>query len=374
MTAKIAYLVTEDWYFIQHRLPMARAAKAAGFEVHVLTRIGQRRQEIEQEGFIVHPLSWRRRAFSPVSTAAAVAEVGSCLGAIGAHLVHNIAVKPAVVGSLACLWRPGTAVVNSVNGLGSAFLARSLGGRLMRAGLRMSFAVLFNRRRTMTIVQNPDDKAMLLRAGVRPGRIVLIPGSGVDTGALPPLPDPPPPMRAAFVGRMVANKGLRTLIAAHRLLRSRGLSIELLLAGAPDPESPTSIPPAELAAWAREPGVRWLGHVADIAPVWAQSHFAVLPTLGGEGLPKSLLEAAACGRPMIATDTPGCREIVLPGKTGLLVPVEDAAALAEAMAKLAAEPELRRLMGAAARQLAESMFSAADIGRQTVALYCSLIS
>jgi glycosyltransferase involved in cell wall biosynthesis len=279
-----------------------------------------------------------------------------------------------VVGSLACLWRPGTAVVNSVNGLGSAFLARSLGGRLMRAGLRMSFAVLFNRRRTMTIVQNPDDKAMLLRAGVRPGRIVLIPGSGVDTGALPPLPDPPPPMRAAFVGRMVANKGLRTLIAAHRLLRSRGLSIELLLAGAPDPESPTSIPPAELAAWAREPGVRWLGHVADIAPVWAQSHFAVLPTLGGEGLPKSLLEAAACGRPMIATDTPGCREIVLPGKTGLLVPVEDAAALAEAMAKLAAEPELRRLMGAAARQLAESMFSAADIGRQTVALYSSLIS
>src|SRR6266849_3131743 len=189
----------------------------------------------------------------------------------------------------------------------------------------------------------------------RPRRIVLIPGSGVDTVTLRPLPEPSGPMTIAFVGRLLADKGIRTLIEAQRQLRSKG--INLLIAGTPDPANPASVSQAEAEAWGREPGITWLGHVDDISSVWARAHIAVLPSRR-EGLPKSLLEAAACGRPMVATDVPGCREIAIAGETGLLVPPDQAQALAAAIETLAAAPELRARFGRAARRLAEERFAA----------------
>ena len=125
------------------------------------------------------------------------------------------------------------------------------------------------------------------------------------------MPEPPGAPTIAFVGRLLADKGIRTLIEAHRLLRERGSNVELLIAGTPDPANPASVSAQEAAGWSREPGITWLGHVEDISALWARAHIAVLPSRR-EGLPKSLLEAAACGRPMIATDVPGCREIVHP--------------------------------------------------------------
>lgn len=372
MAPRIAYVVTEDWYFTQHRLYMARAARDAGFEVHVLTRLGQHGADIRREGFIPHALSWTRSHTSPFAALASVAEIRSILRRIAPSVVHNVAIKPAIIGSLACLGLPGIAVVNSIMGLGSSFLHPSPAAIALRTGLRAAFALLFNRPRTLAIVQNPDDRAVLLAAGVRAEKIVLVPGSGVDTDALQPLPEPGPPIRAAFVGRMLDDKGVRSLIAAHRLLRQRGMEIELLLAGTPDPENPTSIPASEIAAWGKEPGVFWLGYVANIQDVWAKSHIAVLPSRR-EGLPKSLLEAAACGRPLVATDVPGCREIARHGETGLLVPVDQPKPLAEAIAALANDADLRRRLGAAARALSVLRFSAADIGRQSVAVYRSLL-
>ncbi|HXF53805.1 MAG TPA: glycosyltransferase family 4 protein [Hyphomicrobiaceae bacterium] len=373
MASRIAYVVTEDWYFTQHRLPMARAARDVGFEVHVLARLTDGASDIVREGFVPHALSWRRRSMSPLAGAAAVAEVRSTLNRIRPVIVHNVALKPAVIGSLACLGLPGVRVVNSVTGLGSAFLRRSPAGSALRAVLKLSFALLFNRKRTCVLVQNPDDRAAMLAAGVRPDGIVLIPGSGVDTDVLQPLPEPPPPIRIAFVGRMLEDKGVRTLIEAHRRLRERHMPIELVLAGVPDPENPTSIPLDELEAWAQTPGVAWLGYVRDIKSVWASSHIAVLPSRR-EGLPKSLLEAAATARPLIASDAPGCREVVRHGETGLLVPVDQPEPLAEAIARLAADADLRRRMGAAARALTVAKFSSGDIGRQTVGLYKSLLA
>jgi len=372
MASRIAYVVTEDWFFTQHRLPMARAARDAGFEVHVLARLTDGASKIVREGFVPHPLSWRRRSMSPLAGAAAVAEIRSTLNRIRPGIVHNVALKPAVIGSLACLGLPDVRVVNSITGLGSAFLRRSPSGRALRTMLRLSFTLLFNREHTRILVQNPDDRAAMLAAGVCPDRIVLIPGSGVDTDLLKPLPEPPPPIRIAFVGRMLEDKGVRTLIEAHRRLRARHMAIELVLAGVPDPENPTSIPQAELEAWARTEGVTWLGYVQDIKSVWAASHIAVLPSRR-EGLPKSLLEAAATSRPLIATDAPGCREVVRHGETGLLVPVDQPEPLAEAIAKLAGDAGLRRRMGDAARALTVARFSSEDIGRQTVGLYKSLL-
>ena len=171
---------------------------------------------------------------------------------------------------------------------------------------------------------------------------------------------------------MLADKGVLTLIQGYSLATSRGVKLQLLLAGDTDRENPGSLAPEQLREFASAFGIRWLGHVADIREVWEKAHIAVLASRR-EGLPKSLLEAAACGRPMIATDTPGCREIAIAGKTALTFPVDDAEALAEALTKMAGDAEMRTRLGKAARALVEEKFSAEAIGKATVALYQSLV-
>ena len=349
------------------KLPMARAAREAGYDVHVISRIVERRSEIEREGFSAHHLDWRRSSLAPTAALGSIRKIRRLLKEIGPSVLHNVALKPAIFGSLAARGLDiGT--VNSINGLGSAFLGTSAKTRIIKAGLQTLLPRLLNGARCRTIVQNPEDFATMQALGIATERIVLVAGSGVDTDALQPLPDPPLPLRMAFVGRMLEDKGVRPLVEAHRLLRRRGIAIELLLAGEPDPENPTSITAEELTAWAREPGITWTGHVENIADVWGKSHIAVLPSRR-EGLPKSLLEAAAFQRAMVATDAPGCREIAIAGKTGLLVPVDDAQALADAIAKLAQDTEKRLAFAAAARALVEERLSARDIGRQTVKVY-----
>ena len=176
----------------------------------------------------------------------------------------------------------------------------------------------------------------------------------------------------AFVGRLVESKGIRALIAAHKRLCRRGRDIRLLVAGTPDPANPTSITEREIDSWARQTNVSVLGFVEDIAALWARAHIAVLPSQR-EGLPLSLLEAAACGRPLIATDVPGCRAITRSGINGFLVPLGAIDALADAIDRLAADAELRREFGRASRELAENEFSAARIGRDLMLFYQRLL-
>jgi glycosyltransferase involved in cell wall biosynthesis len=375
MTKKrLVYLVTEDWAFWRHRLPMARAAKAAGFDVHVIARVSNRADAIAAEGFTLHPLDLRRGSTSPLTTAASIVAVRSIFKRINPTLIHNVALKPAVIGSAAATGLDNVAVVNSINGLGSAFIATSLKGRLLRTSLEGTLKILLNRPNSRTIVQNPEDFSAVEAVGVPASRLVLVPGSGVDVDVHLPLPEPATgPVTIAFAGRMIDDKGVRCLIRAHRLLRQRGEPVDLILAGEPDPENPTSIPASELSAWGREPGVRWIGHVEQIGDVWEQAHIAILPSRT-EGLPKSLLEAAAFGRPSIASDVPGCRQIVIPGETGLLVRVNDEIALANAIAQLAVDGAARCAMGRAARTLTEAQFSSKAIGAQTAAIYNDMVA
>jgi glycosyltransferase involved in cell wall biosynthesis len=232
---------------------------------------------------------------------------------------------------------------------------------------------LLNRPRSAVLVQNSDDRAEIERRGVDAHRIALIPGSGVDTDALKPSPEPAGPITIAFAGRLVEDKGVRTLIAAHDLLTSGGHDIRLLIAGLPDAANPTSIPLAEIKAWSDRRNLTHLGFVDDIAGFWACAHIAVLPSRR-EGLPLTLLEAAACGRPLIATDVPGCREIARAGVNALLVLPDNAQALADAISRLAADQALRAEFGAASRVLVEREFSSARIGREVVDLYGRLLA
>jgi len=369
--ARLLYLVSEDWYFLSHRLPMARAARDAGYEVHVATRVVSGGDAIEAEGFRLHPLNWRRGSTNPLAFLRAIAAARRVYRTLAPDIAHQIALWPAIIGSLAAMGTPGIRL-SALAGLGFAFTSDSAKARAVRTVLRPLLRLLLGTSRSAVLVQNPDDHALMASLGISTAQIFLIPGSGVDSEALQSLPEPNGPLTIAYVGRLLADKGLRDLARAHGLLVRRGVNVRLLIAGDADPANPASIPPEEIEAWRRHEGIELLGHVTDIRRVWAEAHIAVLPSRR-EGLPKSLLEAAACGRPIVATDVPGCREIARAGINALLVPPDDAEALAGAIEQLAADPELRARFGRAGRQLVEDTFSSEQIGRDVVALYDQLL-
>ena len=368
---RLLYVVTEDWAFLSHRLPMARAARDAGFEVHVATRVNNGAAAIEAERFILHPIPFARGSLSPIATLSTLAALRRVHREIEPALTHHVALQACVLGMLASLGRP-CACVNAFIGLGYAFTSETHKARAVRAVVGLLLRFLIKRNNSMALVQNGDDMAALISVGIAKNRIALIPGSGVDVDRFRPLAEPVGAPTFGFVGRLLDDKGVRTLVAAHRLLRKRTPDTNLLIAGTPDPANPASVTEAEARSWNDETGIAWLGHVADIAGFWAKAHVAVLPSRR-EGFPLSLMEAAASGRAMIASDVPGCREIVIHEQTGLLFPVDDAEALADAMARLAADPQLRSRCAAAGRKLVVKNFAAEIIGRKIVQLYRQLI-
>ncbi len=369
---RLLYVVAEDWAFLSHRLPMARAARDAGFEVHVATRVNAGAAAIASEQFILHPIPFARGSLSPLAALKTIAALRRVHRAINPDIAHHVALQACVLGMIAAVGRP-CASVNAFIGLGYSFTSNTLKARALRRLLGTVLRLLVDRSGSITLVQNGDDLAALMSLGVPKSRIALISGSGVDVKRFAPLPEPQGPPTFGFVGRLLDDKGIRTLIAAHRLLRSRGLDVRLLVAGTPDPANPASVTEAEAKSWNHEAGITWLGQVGDIAGLWARAHIAVLPSRR-EGLPLSLMEAAACGRPMIASDVPGCREIVINEQTGLLFPVDDVLALADAMQRLAAMPDLRARYATTARNLVVKKFAADIIGQQTVDLYCRLLA
>lgn len=363
---KLLFLVTEDWYFCSHRLPVARAARDAGFAVSVATRVRDHGDQIRAEGFALHALAWQRRGDGVAGGLRALAEIVRLYRREQPDILYHVALKPVLFGGIAARLafrrRAAPAVLSAVMGLGASAAApwrkRALGGalRLAVGDGRM-------------VVQNPEDRVALAQFGFDPTRISLIRGSGVDIGHFAALPEPlGPGCTIAFVGRMLRSKGVLDAVAAIRMLRADGLAVDLILAGAADPDSRDSLGEAELVALGREPGIEWLGHVADVREVWRRAAIAVLPSSYGEGLPKALLEAASCARAIVASDMPGCREVVTSGETGFLVPPRDVGALATAIAALAGDPVTRARMGSAGRARVIGEFAEAAVAEQTVAL------
>ena len=378
----LLYLVTEDWYFWSHRLPIARAARAAGWEVLVATRVAEHGERIRREGFRLVPIGLRRRSLAPWREVAAIAELARLYRRERPDLVHHVAMKPVLYGSLAAALAGVPAVVNALAGMGYVFTSSGVKARLLRPLIRTAFRWLLDRPNSRLILQNPDDIAAMTGAAmtgatvagaaVAAERVALIRGSGVDIQIFRPREEPEGTPVAVMVSRMLWDKGVGELVEAARLLRRREVPLRVVLVGPPDPDNPASIPERQLRDWDAAGDVAWWGERSDIAEIWAKGQIAVLPS-HREGLPKSLLEAAACGRPMVAADVSGCREIVKDGVTGLLVPPGDAEGLADALERLARDPDLRRRLGAAARDLVEREFSEEAVVAQTLALYRSLV-
>ena len=386
---KIVYLVSEDWYFCSHRLPLGIAAREAGAEVVVAvptptltrsmlaragfvpstaTRVNKHGQQIEAGGLRLAPIDMRRSGTNPFTDVATIRQITDLYRREQPDLVHHVALKPILYGGYAA-WRTGVpAVVNAVAGMGFIFISKGLFARTVRPFVARAQRSLMNRANTRTILQNPDDVALYREdIGVKAEYLTVIPGAGVDIEKFAYVPEPFGAPIAVCVSRMLRDKGIYELVAATRLLHDKGIELRVRLIG-PTDENPASIPRATLAAWNREGIVEVVGASDDIAGEYARAHIAVLPSYR-EGLPKSLLEAAACGRPIVATDVPGCREVCIEGETGLRVPARTVEPLAEALERLAVDPNLRRRFGENARRRAETVFAEGIINGQTLALY-----
>ena len=366
---KIVFFITEDWAFLSHRLPLARAARDAGWEVVIATHVTTKADVITGEGFLLEPIPLDRGGANPWRELKALLALASVLRRHRPDILHCVAVKPVLYGNLVAWLTRQKATVSALAGMGYAYTAGSLKVRLLRFVLSTLLRFLLRRPHSHLIVQNEDDRELMLKIGAAtPESLTLIPGSGVDLEALPALPPPDnKPVVFALVARMLADKGVREAVEAMGRVDG-GL---LWLVGSPDPHNPSSISEGELRHWEMDGRVKWLGHRNDIIEVWRQADVAILPSYR-EGTPKALLEAAACGRPIITTDVVGCRQVIDNGVEGFIVAARSPYGLAEAMQRLTEDPELRHRMGIAARRRAEARFSQERVVDMHFAIYRSL--
>lgn len=369
----VVFLVTEDWYFLSHRLPIARAVREAGGKVVVVTRVGDKGDQIRAEGFDLRPLAIERSSLNPLRDAGALWRLTRLYREIAPDLVHHVAVKPTLYGSIAAARAGVPAVVNAVTGLGFLFISRGPLAALVRPLVERAYRLLFNRANSRLILQNDDDRVFFTgHVGVAPQKITIVRGSGVDPVAFHPTPEPDGTPVALCVSRMLRDKGIGELVEAARILKQRGVDARIRLVG-PTDDNPASFSAATLERWRDEGVVEVAGPTDDVAGAYADAHIAVLPSYR-EGLPKSLLEGAACGRPVVATDVPGCREICRDGETGLMVPAHAPAPLADAIQRLAEDAALRRRLGQGARAAVERHFTEAAVVRETLAVYDELLA
>lgn len=372
---KVLLFANTEWYLYNFRRSLALALRDAGYEVLLVSPPGPYGEKLRALGFRWIPAPMERRSLNPLRELALVNWLRRLIRAERVQVVHGFTIKCAVYGSLAARLAGVPARVNAVAGMGYVFTSDDLKARLLRPVVRTLMRVALDGRGARLILQNPDDVALFERARlVDSERVRLIPGSGVDCRRFGPEAGRGQGgrFRVLLAARLLWDKGLAEYVAAARQLRAEGRDIEFLLAGDPDPGNPAAVPEATVRGWVEEGALSWLGHVDDMPGLFRSVDAVVLPSYR-EGLPKGLIEAGACGLPLVTTDVPGCREVVSDGVDGLLVPVKDATALAGAIATLQDDPVLRARLGAAARAKALAEFDERIVIERTVGVYRELL-
>lgn len=370
---RLLFVVNNPAFFMSHRLPVAQAAQRAGYDVHVATMDGPAVADIVALGMTHHVIPMTRSGKRPLQELGTLLALLRLFRRLRPRVVHLVTIKPVLYGGIAARLARVPGMVAAISGLGFVFLSNSLKMRLVRSVVARLYRLALGHPNSRVIFQNASDRDLLKSLGaVRDEQVVLLRGAGVDLDLCQALPEPAaPPVVATMVARLLRDKGVWEFVEAARLLRARGVPVTMRLVGGVDAGNPTSATPAEVEAWQREGCVEALGERSDVPQLYAASHIAVLPSYR-EGLPKSLIEAAACGRAVVTTDVPGCRDAIDPDKTGLLVPVRDPQALADAIARLVDDAALRHSMGVAGRALAEREFNIERVARIHVELYDTL--
>jgi glycosyltransferase involved in cell wall biosynthesis len=366
---KLVYVVNEASFFLSHRLPLAREALARGFEVVVVCGEGTGEARLSAAGINCRTFPLSRSGFNPLQELRSFRALWRIYQQEKPDLLHHVTIKPVIYGTPAARWSGVPAVVNAIPGLGFVFIHRGQLAGLRRMFINLMYRLALSHPNMQIIFQNADDMQTFIDSRVVDRRnATLIRGSGVDLDEFRYLAEPPEPITFLLVGRMLRHKGVVEFVQAAREVKRQHPDWVFQLAGDVDPGNPASLTQDQLRDWAMEGIVQWLGQRNDIADLMADAHVVVLPSYR-EGLPKTLLEAAASGRAMIASDISGCREVVRQGVTGLLVPIRTHEELASAMIRLGTDRTLRQRFGRAAREKAEAVFSVEDVIYHTFLVY-----
>jgi len=369
---RVLFFVNDPLFLISHRLQLAKEAQKRGYVVHVASRSGEGESELRSLGFKYHSIPLSRSGMNPFWEFFCFLCFLRILWRLRPRILHLVTVKPVLYGGIAARLAPVGGVVAAISGLGFIFTAEGKKALALRGVVGILYRIALGHGNLCAIFQNEDDRSLFIRMGaVTRNRSVLIRGSGVNLSLYKFTPERSGVPVVTFAARLLHNKGVAEFVEVARLFQQRGIQANFQLVGDRDPDNPTSVGTEELARWRSEGIIEYLGYQRDIARIFADSNIVVLPSYR-EGLPKVLVEAAACGRAVVTTDVPGCRDAIEANTSGLLVPVRDVEALAVAIQKLLESPELRRRMGMAGRQLAEREYDIDSIVQQHLKIYREL--
>jgi glycosyltransferase involved in cell wall biosynthesis len=371
---RLLFVVNDLSFFLSHWREIAVRAAAAGIDVHVAAgEDPEARARVDALGFAVHALPLHRGRLSPLADLRLLCGLVRLIRSLQPDILHTVTIKPVIWGGIASRVARVPGAVSYISGLGYVFIAESPRASLLRWLVAALYRAALNHGNRRIIFENSSDRQEIARLGVSiTGRDRIIRGAGVNLAEFRQLPEPDGTPVVLMPARMLNDKGAREFVAAARSLKGRGMDVRFRYAGSPDRHNPASVSPETLADWQAEGLVEFLGHRNDMPELMAAAHIVALPSYR-EGLPRALIEAAACGRAVVTTDVPGCRDAIEPGETGLLVPVRDAEALADAIATLIEDPERRRAMGAAGRALAERAFRIEAVAAQHLDIYAELL-
>jgi glycosyltransferase involved in cell wall biosynthesis len=372
---RILLVVNVDWFFLSHRLSLAKEALRQGAEVYVITGDTGRSQAIRNEGLPYWPMPLSRSGTSPISDFRTLRYLVNTYRQLRPDLVHHISIKPVIYGSIAAQIAKVKAVVNTISGLGFAFTS-SKRAALLRPLITILYRAALQYRQSRTIFQNPDDRDEFVQRRIVPADLAsVIRGSGVDYGRFNEKPEPEGGEPVVMLpSRMIWDKGILEFVNVAREMRLKGCKARFVLVGKPDRGNPGSVPEVKLTKWDSQGIVEWWGHHEDMPEVYSRASIIVLPTKYREGIPMVLLEAAACGRPLIATDSPGCREIVRPDVNGFLIPMRDHAALVQSIQILLGSRSLRRQFGLAGREIVLKEFAQELVLERNLRIYRELLN
>ncbi|GAB1420351.1 glycosyltransferase family 4 protein [Anaerolineales bacterium] len=371
---RLLYFVNIPRFFVSHRLPLALAAQAAGYEVHVATSDADifHVEQIQATGLPFHPLPLSQHGTRPLAELQTFRAIVQTYKRLKPDLLPHDSTKPVLYGGLAARYAGIPAVVSAMSGLGHVFISDSGKVKLIQQGVKPLLKVALAGESRRMIFQNPDDQARFIAMGlIKPEQAVLIKGSGVDTSLFKPQPEPDSTPLMLFAGRLMWQKGLGEFVESARALQGKA---RFVVVGYAEASSPDTVPLAQIERWQAEGLIEYWGKRDDMPAVLAQAQAVILPSSYGEGIPKVLIEAAACGRAIVTTNSPGCREIVSDSVNGLLVPPGDQAALNQAILRLIEDPALRQNLGAQGRERVLQEYDLKIIVAQTLALYESLLA
>ena len=367
---RLLFVVNDTAFFLSHRLPVAVAARKAGFAVDLAALNSGGLDTVAAHGITYHPLAVDRTGVNPLRDVRLLYQLIRLIRAVRPTIVHTVTIKPVLYGGIAARLLKVPSLVSAVSGLGLVFVGGDRKASSVRWAVRPLYRLALGHKNSCVIFQNPDDCRHMVDAGlVSSARTLLIRGSGVDLSAFEPSAAPPGPPIVIMPARLLWPKGVGEFVEAARLLQQDGVAIRMALVGEPQQQHRASVTRSMIETWVDQGLIEWWGYRSDMAQVYARSHIVCLPSYYGEGVPRVLIEAAACGRPIVTTDTPGCREVVEHGQHGLLVPPRAPAALADALRTLARDPELRLEMGRRGRERAVAEFSLDRVVAATLAVY-----